>query len=55
MPDDLGDEEEFEWIDTFNFIACVSTDRSRSIEARIDAALMSGVYRPKPGSQQLSS
>jgi hypothetical protein len=60
MPDDtddqLGEAENFQWTwNGFDMIASVATDRGTDMDVRIAAALATGSYRAKPGSQQLSS
>jgi hypothetical protein len=56
LAEGLEDDEDFafQW-NGFDFIASVARERALSTEERIDMALASGVYRPRPDSEQLSS
>jgi hypothetical protein len=55
MSDDLSEmtDAEFDWFG-FDMIASVATDRNLDINARIDAALATGRYRPQPEAQHLN-
>jgi hypothetical protein len=46
--DTEAEDKEFQWQwSGFDFLLSVGTDRGLDIEARIDAALAMGIYRPK--------